>query len=97
MYNEICINLTNSNTNKIKLIFYWSKDCRPPVQNSAMSSSEPAQDIEGSDNNFKLSNIGNKLTGEENPGSIRPKMWTNKRSFSDDLAINDQDFEVYLL
>lgn len=87
-------------SNKFTFIFVGPRTVVPCTKQSAMSTNEPVQqDLEESDNtnNFKLSNRGNKLTGEENPGSIRPKMWNNKRSFSDDLAVNDQDFEVQLI
>lgn len=44
----------------------------------------------------KLSNRGNKLSGEENPGSVRPKMWSNKRS-STEIINETDDFEVHTL
>ena len=53
-----------------------------------MSSTEPEQ---------KLSNRGNKLTGEENPGSIRPKMmWNKSREMNSSVENQDEnmDFEV---
>ena len=57
-----------------------------------MSSSEPAV----SEAPQPLSNRGNKLTGKENPGLIRPKMLWNKSSemgAEEDQAEN-MDFEV---
>lgn len=45
---------------------------------------------------FKLSNRGNKLTGEENPGSFRPKIWSSKRPSSTNEDM-ETDFEVRAL
>lgn len=44
----------------------------------------------------KLSNRGNKLTGEENPGSIRPKMWnkSGERNLSEEDQDENINFEV---
>lgn len=45
--------------------------------------------------NFKLSNRGNKLTGEENPSAFRPKIWLNNKRAASNLADEDEvDFEV---
>lgn len=45
-----------------------------------------------------LSNRGNKLTGKENPGSIRPKMNWNKsrQEIKDEDQDQNMDFEVTL-
>ena len=52
-------------------------------------SNEPGNEIE---NNFKLSNRGNKLIGEENPNSFRPKIWLRRTKIN--MSENENDFEV---
>lgn len=47
---------------------------------------------------MELSNRGNKLSGEENPGSIRPKMmWNKSREMikEEDHADENMNFEVF--
>lgn len=56
-------------------------------------STETEAGKEESEDNFKLSNRGNKLTGEENPNSLRrPKMWPGRTRFN--MRENETDFEV---
>ena len=46
---------------------------------------------------LSLSNRGNKLSGEENPGSVRPKLWSNKQKLGGSDCCNTieaDDFEV---
>ena len=62
-----------------------------PVQNSAMSAA--AVDQKESET-FVLSNRGNKLTGEENPGMKRPKIWMNRRAVGGEFGAEEDDFEV---
>jgi len=56
----------------------------------AHMSNEPGNEIE---DNFKLSNRGNKLIGGENPNSFRPKIWI-RRNMSENENENENDFEV---
>jgi hypothetical protein len=44
---------------------------------------------------FKLTNRGNKLTGQENPSAFRPKIWIKKRAVGI-VSENEEDFEVLL-
>ena len=44
---------------------------------------------------FKLSNRGNKLTGKENPGAFRPKIWWKNKWATSNLDGNEDDFEVF--
>lgn len=45
-----------------------------------------------SEDNFKLSNRGNKLIGEENPNAFRPKIWVGRTKIN--MSENESDFEV---
>jgi hypothetical protein len=45
---------------------------------------------------FKLTNRGNKLTGQENPSVFRPKIWIKKRVMGN-MSENEEDFEVLLI
>ncbi len=81
---------------KQKQIKLWPMDSAiPPVKTRRQMSTVPAAETTEEEPSQKLSNRGNKLGGEENPGSVRPKMWSNKRSASSEIIKETDDFEVY--
>lgn len=73
-------------------MFPWSKTFSS-METSVVEEAQLNSNLQtGEGGEFKLSNRGNKLTGEENPGSIRPRIWSNKRpSSTEDM---ETDFEV---
>lgn len=66
------------------------------VNMSMSPSTEPAAaTATGESPQPSLSNRGNKLTGQENPGSIRPKMkWNRSQEIKAEDHDENMDFEV---